>query len=159
MSQYLENALRFEGIISAANHPFLAMDALRLIFGDKISSGQYRDVYDYKPKRGYVIKVTHYQEYNWNEYNIWQEVKDAPYKKWFAPVLDISAGGHFLIMKKAKQPTAAKFPKRIPNFFTDLKKENFGFIGNQFVALDYQHLCRGLDIAFDAGYRKLVFDA
>lgn len=158
MSNYLHNASRFEGIATIQQHPFLSMDLARMVCGEKIGSGQYRDVYEYKLHRGYVVKVTHYQEYNWNEYNVWEAVKDAPYSKWFAPVVDISPGGHFLIMKKVKPiPDKFKLPKTIPQFFTDLKRENFGVLNGRLVAIDYQFILRGLDVCFNCSPQKLVF--
>ena len=159
MNSYMDNAYRFDGIMTIQQYPFLSMDLIRLCCGKKIGNGESRDVYDCKIYPGYVIKVTHYNEHNWNEYNIWEAVKDSPYRKWFAPVKEISPAGNSIIMKKAKPITDnTKLPKSIPEFFTDVKRENFGIIDGRLVAIDYQHLIRAIDISFNCSHRKLIWN-
>lgn len=121
--------------------PFMALDLYRMILGDKISFGVFRNVYDYTP--GTVIKVAYVDwSVNVQEYRIWEAVKRDPAKrKWFAPVVAMSPNGHFLVQKKVRMITDNdKLPRTLPRFFEDVKKDNFGFIGDQFVCFDYHFI-------------------
>lgn len=139
--------------------PFMAEDLYRFVLGDKISSGTFRDVYEYGLTKGFVVKVAEAQpSSNIIEMEIWDKAKDQWYAKWFAPCVRISPNGHFLIQKRARPITNKdKLPKEIPQFFTDLKKDNFGFIGKQLVCLDYQFILRALDYSM-MGKRKLSWE-
>ena len=131
----------------------MTQDLIRFCLGDAIASGEYRCVYNWSFRKDVVCKITWNQEANWAEFNTWSAVKDTHYAKWFAPVIEISACGHFMLMKKARPVNLKKdkLPRRIPNMFTDVKLENFGFIGDQFVCVDYQFLDRSLDLAMNSG--------
>lgn len=118
-------------------------DALSgLIFGDEIGRGAFRIAYEYPLDDSLIIKGAFDQrgiQSNIIEYKIWQDIQYADHlSKWFAPVVGISANGRYLIMKKARMSEDTKeFPDRIPHFFTDLKYQNYGFIGKQLVCVDY----------------------
>lgn len=135
---------------------FSLTDLMRLCLGDKIGEGQYRVVFDFDLIPDTVIKwdKNGVPSCNWNEYNVYNAMKDTKFKKWFAPIVGISPGGEFLLMKKARPITDSdKLPKRLPNFFTDIKRQNFGYIGDQLVCVDYQFIFRALDISFQS-YRE-----
>jgi len=143
--------------LDIAQNIFSLMDLMRLCLGAKIGEGQYRVVYDFDLIPDVVCKwdKNTCPACNWNEFNVWNAMKDTKYKKWFAPVLNISPGGEFLLMQKARPiQDGDKLPTNIPNFFTDIKRENFGFIGTQIVCVDYQFIYRALDLAFNSGTRK-----
>jgi hypothetical protein len=144
---------RFVDISDVSHYPFVTQDALRFICGDKISEGQYRAVFDCDLFKGYVVKVSYTPFANITEFEVWQAVKGTPHAKWFAPCLNISPCGHFLIQKKVRAISDKdKLPKKLPNVFTDIKKTNFGFIGKQLVCHDYQMLCRAIDASFLTNY-------
>ena len=70
--------------------------------------------------------------------------------KWFAPCVDISPSGHFLIQKKCKPLIDIKcLPKNIPGFFTDVHWNNFGMLNGKFVCFDYQFIGNGVNIAMN----------
>lgn len=119
--------------------PTTARDLCGLFLGKLIGSGMSRQVYQFAHDKEYVVKVdvTDSRFQNVLEWEVWQTVKDTKYAKWFAPCLDISANGHFLIQKKIEKIPKKQYPKKIPPFFTDLKYDNFGVIGKQFVCCDY----------------------
>lgn len=136
---------------------FSSEDMVRMCLGEKLGEGQYRIVFDFHLIPDTVCKYdkSYPSHANWNEYNIWNVAKDTKYAKWFAPVIAISPGGEFLLMKKVRPITDSdKLPKNIPNFFADLKRENFGFINDQVVCIDYQFINRAFDLAFNSGTRK-----
>jgi len=132
---------------------FSVEDFARMCLGDRIGEGQYRIVFDFPLIPETVCKFDKAQpsQANWNEYNVWNAVKGTKHEKWFAPVKNISPSGEFLLMKKARPiQDGDKFPKKIPMFFADVKRENFGFIGDQIVCIDYQFIIRAIDISFNA---------
>jgi len=45
-------------------------------------------------------------------------------------------------MQKTEEKPNKPRPKEIPDFFTDIKWDNFGWIGNKFVCHDYGFLYR-----------------
>lgn len=140
---------RFVDLSDVTHYPFVSLDALRFLCGDKISEGQYRAVFECDLIKGAVVKVSYEAFSNITEYEIWQAVKGTSNEKWFAPCISISPCGHFLIQKKVRHITDKdKLPKKLPDVFTDVKKTNFGFIGKQLVCHDYQMLCRAIDAAF-----------
>tara|TARA_B110000503_G_scaffold108036_1_gene161522 strand:- start:213 stop:668 length:456 start_codon:yes stop_codon:yes gene_type:complete len=122
----------------AYNNPELLISCLDLLCGDFIGSGIARDVYVYAMNSNYVVKIDNSDDsgHNFNEYNVWTNVVNQPkYAKWFAPILWSSSDHRIIVQKKTKPIT--QLPKELPSFFTDLKLDNFGKIGSQFVCHDY----------------------
>ena len=126
------------------NFPVSARDLGFLIVGEKIGSGMSRDVYEYLPNKKYVIKVENYsnQFQNVLEYEIWNNIRWLPkhVSQWFAPCGSISPNGIFLLQERTREPS--KYPEKVPYFFKDLKKKNFGMIGKKFVCHDYGSFLR-----------------
>lgn len=144
----LEYAQRFNGLAQAASRPFMSLDLLRMVCQDLIASGSFRDVYEYGLDNNYVIKVTEHNEKNLLEYEVWQAAQGSHYQKWFAPIKYCSPAGNFLVMRKARPiRDTDKLPKKVPSFFTDMKKENYGMINNQLVCIDYHFISRAFDNA------------
>lgn len=119
-------------------------DATDLLCGNLIGEGETRKVYDCTLLPGYVIKVE--QDYssfrNIIEFQAWESVcADYDFGKWFAKIHSLSASGRFLIMEKTRRPERHEWPKKLPWFLTDRKRENFGMsqITGLFVAHDYGH--------------------
>lgn len=119
--------------------PTTARDLTYLFLGEVLGNGMSRSVYAHERDKSLVIKVesggNRFQ--NVLEWEFWQTVKDTKMAKWFAPCVEISPNGIFLIQKRADMIPKNQYPKKIPKFFTDLKYQNFGMIGKQFVCFDY----------------------
>lgn len=64
-------------------------------------------------------------------------VSETSIAKWFAPCVDISPGGIFLLQKRVETRPRSEYPKLIPSFFSDLKYSNYGWLNGQFVCCDY----------------------
>ena len=126
-------------IHSIDERPISARELAGLTLGKKIGEGASRDVYECSLNDKVVIKyeVRGKMFQNVMEWNIWQEVKDTKYASWFAQCLDISPCGLFLVMEKISIPDKKMYPKKVPEFFTDLKYNNFGMVVKQLVAVDY----------------------
>ena len=116
---------------------------VRLICGEKIGSGLYRDVYVLKGYPEYVVKVevdpstgTFANVLEWNNY-----LMHGPWiflGPWLAGCVAINETGRVLIQQRIEH--RGPYPGKIPRMFTDLKRANFGYIGERFVCCDYSFL-------------------
>lgn len=150
-NDFVINAVRVQDVLSLSQMPFATSDLIRFCFGDKIGQGIYRSVYEWSHKKGVVIKYADAVEQNITEWAVWNAVKGTKHSKWFAPVVDCSPCGHFLLMKRARPIRYTdKIPKTAPAFLTDKKKSNYGFIGKQLVCIDYHFISRAFDCAATA---------
>lgn len=119
-------------------------EALDLFISSNLGQGQYRNVYNIEfPIHGKecVLKIENgIGNQNCMEWYMWNEVKHSKeLKKWFSPCYFMSRNGRALIQVKTsplQEKDIRKFDK-IPSYFTDLKKSNYGMIGNQLVSHDY----------------------
>ena len=138
--------------------PFAMQDLVRFCLGDYIASGMSRMVFEWSMRPNTVVKFCSADdcEPNWNEYAVWQAVKDTKAAKWFCPVIDISPCGRFLLMEKAQHiEPGQKLPKKLPNIFTDIHTGNWGWINGQFVCIDYQFITRAVDLALCTSMRPV----
>jgi hypothetical protein len=116
--------------------------------GQQLGSGAFRDVYVFKHDHRWVIKIERNMKNgsfanatewcNWLNHELFFD-----FSKFMAPCLSISEYSNVLIQRRAMREIDGcrkPFPEKIPNWFTDTKRDNFGFIGNQFVCVDYSFL-------------------
>jgi len=126
-------------------NPEIALEAIDLVCDEFIGSGCSRDVYVYGLDPRWVIKIAHSDQEgdNWIEWRIWHNVKHTTdgTKDWFAPCSWISENGRILIQKRTKPLYSREkhIPEKIPAYFTDIKSDNFGWIGRRLVCHDYAH--------------------
>ena len=138
-----DKLLDIERVSDLLNITPIALDFVTSICGHYIGSGSYRSVFDYNLDDRYVVKIEPCNtNCNMVEYMIWDEVKGLInnlewVKKWFAPVKWISPNGRILIMRKTTQKPNKKMPEKIPAFLWDIRADNFGWIGKNFVCHDY----------------------
>lgn len=158
----LKAMTRFEDISIYSKSYFCSSDLFRFCIGNFLGGGAFRSVYDFPLIPNTVIKVCNDLHFaNVVEWEIWQKAKDQKYRKWFAPCLYISPEGRFLIQRKVKTlPDNFKQKMKLPQFFTDIKMDNFGLIGKQVVCHDYHLLTRGLDYSMmanrDVDFQKII---
>lgn len=114
-------------------------DFFHFMCGDLLGSGASRDVYVFAPDPRFVIKIeTGAQSFsNIREWDLWHDAQHMgpEVSKWLAPCVAISACGTVLQQRRTRP--AKTFPDKIPVWMTDTKRQNFGLIGNRFVAHDY----------------------
>lgn len=126
-------------------------DLITSLCGKRLGSGYYRAVHEYNMDNRYVIKLEDgASSCNMTEYLMWKELEHlcgdlAWVKKWFAPVKWISPNGRVLVMRKTSEKPDKKRPEKVPNFLWDVKWDNFGWIGNQFVCHDYGQFYNFID--------------
>lgn len=117
----------------------VAAEFFSLFCADVIAEGSARTVYHCGVNLDLVVKIeTVTQSFqNVNEWTTWQSVRNTIWADWFAPCIEISPCGTVMLQRKTKPKAISKYPSKIPNFFTDTKYANYGFIGNRFVCHDY----------------------
>lgn len=163
----LENNLNsLEEVSNISRLQDVNTDLILSLCGKKIGSGTYRTVYNYNFHEKYVIKLEpNNTDCNVSEYILWDEIQGlkgdlAWVKDWFAPVLWMSPNGKILVMEKTSEnPKNKKLerPREVPAFFTDLKYDNWGWIGNRFVCHDYGFLFKF--IKYEKKMQKIKKDA
>lgn len=120
----------------------IASELITTLCGKHLGSGNFRAVFDYNLDDKYVIKIEWPGTFcNVVEHHLWDEIQElggdlAWVKNWFAPVKWISPNGRILVMKKTTQKDK-KSPEKVPKFLWDVKSDNFGWIGKNFVCHDY----------------------
>lgn len=115
--------------------------AKRELCGKEIGSGSTRVVYECKVNKDYVVKIAFDgPDANILEHAVWDYIFACPsIAKWFAECVFLSQNGMVLVQKKVSFPENAEYPKQIPWYFTDIKKNNFGFIDGRLVCVDYSN--------------------
>lgn len=140
-----DDFLDMERADSMLKIPAVGYDFVTCICSKFIGSGIHRSVFEYSLDDRYVVKIEPKNtNQNTVEWMIWNEVQYltgdlAWVKDWFAPVKWISPNGRILVMKKTKPQYKAekKLPTKIPKFLWDVKHNNFGWIGKNYVCHDY----------------------
>lgn len=121
----------------------VSVDMVSSLFGKYLGEGCFRTVFEYALDSDYVIKIEESgSQCNLVEYMMWDEIQglhgNLEYvKKWFAPVKWISPNGRLLVMKKTLIKDNRVKPTEVPEFLWDIKEDNFGWIGNNYVCHDY----------------------
>lgn len=113
-------------------------DLKSLLLGKVLGEGIHRKTYVYKPNPKLVMKVADsYPNINVLEDEVWMMVKDTSVAKWFAPCINISDCGIYLLQERVEHRPKSDYPELIPSFFGDTKYKNFGWIDGRFVCCDY----------------------
>jgi hypothetical protein len=127
---------------------------IRCLLGEGIGRGSTREVFTLQFDQTKVVKIEDggLSFANVQEYALWEEVKHTTWKRWFAPVYGIDTLGTALVQARTSPLSDREWGrvKVLPNFFTDLKKQNFGMLNGKVVCHDYALnliACRGLRAA------------
>lgn len=114
-------------------------DIFRLLVGNKIGGGCYRDVYELTLNPELVIKIEQnsYRFHNILEYELWKALRRTDQAKWLAPVKAISPCGTCIIMARTQPVPADLLPKFVPAWLTDIKPDNWGWYKDRAVCHDY----------------------
>jgi hypothetical protein len=126
----------------------VAWQSLYMMCGSHIGGGTYRQVFRSRFNAEEVIKVEMGSGdfANIHEWEVWQQVQyHAPMAKWFAPCKFISPAGSVMIQAKTLPCSKKDLPKMVPGFLTDLKADNWGWIGDRVVCHDYGNILIGVD--------------
>lgn len=124
----------------AVNRPEITVDSLDILCGKYIGSGSNRDVFECNLNKNLVVKIEKPDSdshENIIEWKIWNLVAYTDYDKWFARCAWLSRNGKILLMEKTRPKPNKERPEMIPDFFSDIKDSNWGWIGNQFTCHDY----------------------
>ena len=114
---------------------------VKQICGEQIGSGQFRDVYVLKDNPKYVVKIERDPSrgmfINVQEWTNFINHRYTSIEKWLAPCEFINETGQIMVQRRVVHKARKFYPTTIPYVFTDLKLNNFGWIGKRFVACDY----------------------
>lgn len=118
--------------------PVVGHELFNFLCGDMIGYGVSRAVFEYRRDPTCVIKIER-EDYcaNAKEMEYWRHVEHTEAGKWFAPCVELSYHGKILIQKKATELPWEKYPKKLPEFLTDTKYQNYGMYKGKFVCFDY----------------------
>jgi hypothetical protein len=116
--------------------------------GKLLGKGLYRDVYELKGDKDYVIKIqramTQGDFSNALEWNYYQRNEDWDRLiRWLAPAIAIDETSQILVQRRAIFKTIDKYPEKMPSIFSDFKIQNYGWIDKKFVCVDYAGLLLG----------------
>ena len=120
----------------------------------QIGQGLYRKVFSLQNNPDWVVKLEldgPTPHNNMMEFAVWTacEFYD-PGKQWLAPCWEIYNEGRILVQRKVETPPDDfEWPERVPNWLTDLKKQNFGLLDGRLVSCDY-----GCDLPLAKGISK-----
>jgi hypothetical protein len=126
--------------IAIHESPTACRDLAHLFVGTRVGYGVSRHVFSVEHDPTLVIKWENEGKMfqNQQEWLIWQSIKGFPETaRWFAPCVDISPNGIWLLQKRCLKIPKEKYPKEMPDFLGDLKYQNFGLLGKRVVAMDY----------------------
>lgn len=115
-------------------------DLVRMICGDYLGGGVARRVFAHglDPRLVVKVEVQSCSFQNIAEWHAWEDVQHTKWADWFAPCHYISPCGTVLLQSRTKPAGRAFiYPKRLPNFFTDLKPANVGLLKGRLVVHDY----------------------
>jgi hypothetical protein len=122
--------------------------------------GSARSVYQCKMHPGFVVKYQHNGRFdNVIENEIWESLCMADWwSKWLAECVFISKTGKILVQEKVLLKESKKdYPKKIPTFFTDIKIENYGFVGDQLKCCDYAYVLQRLTGCMNKKMRRAAW--
>lgn len=115
-------------------------DFLHLVVGKTIGAGEFRIVFEHEHRSDLVLKFEPRGQsfQNIAEWDFWNENKNNKrVGRWLAPCDYISPCGIILVMRRTTKPTKKDYPNMVPEFLTDLKRQNFGMYRGRLVAHDY----------------------
>lgn len=114
-------------------------EAFNILCGDKVGGGMSRQVFACNLLPDCVVKVESQPWFqNVMENEVWYRIRDTKWARWFAPTRWISPYGRLLIMERTMPVSMKELPAKVPKFFTDMKRQNWGKLPNgKIVCHDY----------------------
>jgi hypothetical protein len=103
-------------------------EAFNLLCGEKIGKGMSRTVFECALLPGCVVKVEEdgHRFQNIMEWQTWCIVSHTKASRWFAQCKWISPNGKLLIQERTRPPAPQDYLPRVPIWFTDTKRTNWG---------------------------------
>ena len=118
---------------------------MKNIYGKLIGEGKFRKVYEYLPNKQFVVKVNKpfisnnevilNHDYNLEEYKNFLLLKKYDLDIWVAECFYLN--DIFLMRRVDNLP---KGVYRVPTFFPERKKNNYGWLNQRIVCIDYPEI-------------------
>ena len=114
-------------------------EAINMLCTRHIGGGSTREVWTSGLLPDCVVKLESGDQNFQNvlEWETWQQVKDTKFASWFAPCKHISACGVVLVQTLTTVPGMSDLPEKMPAFFCDFKRSNYGMLNGKLVCHDY----------------------
>lgn len=108
-------------------------EAFNLLCGEQIGRGMSRQVFECALVPGCVVKIeTDPQRFqNIIEWETWRIVSCMSASRWFAECRWISPNGRILIQERTRPAGIGELPDKVPVWFSDLKRSNWGMAPSQ----------------------------
>jgi hypothetical protein len=128
------------------SNAFVHKELWDLMCSEPIGEGCSRKVFVCKLDQTLVLKLetASYSFNNIREWELWEDVRhDKDASRWLAPCVAISSCGAMMLQKRTKIATKKRYPKKVPQWMTDLKYQNWGLLDGKIVCHDYgNHLAQ-----------------
>lgn len=114
-------------------------EAKSLFVGEQLGRGVARKTFLLRHDPSLVCKIESKAQsfQNVSEWETWLWLSPGKKSEWLAPCVAISACGSMLLQKRTQPVRQEELPKMVPDFLTDLKRENFGMLDGRIVCHDY----------------------
>lgn len=119
------------------------LDMFNFACGQLLGEGVSRKTFVCRFNDSFVLKVETPQVWrgfdNVREWEFWRDNQgNKAITKWLCPCQTLSPDGRILMQHRAQPlPSDYVMPEKIPEFLTDLKRENFGLYRGKLVCVDY----------------------
>lgn len=139
------SVVSFSGLHHFAADYHLLGDFFDFFCGAELGEGTSRTVYEFRLDPMYVIKIQRTEKdktafQNVSEFDTWTNINGhhKELAKFLAPCWNISSCGRVLLMRKTEKiKDNQRMPKKIPEFLSDTKTQNWGVIEGKVVCHDY----------------------
>jgi hypothetical protein len=118
-------------------------DAFNLLCGKLIGEGIHRKVFECRVRPDLVVKVETEDDWryfsNVHEMKFWSDNQYAvAVAQWLAPCEYLAPDGRILLQRRVQSiRDTDMLPDKLPMFLTDIKRENFGWLNEKLVCVDY----------------------
>ena len=134
--------------------PSILRDLTSFVCAESLGTGMSRLVFVYRPNPKWVIKIEEKGFQNVLEQYVWSRVHETEFRKWFAPIIDVSPLGTVVLMERTTPARPNEFLKQMPAFLTDFKRSNYGMLNGRLVCHDY-----GTNLLTEVGMTKRMRNA
>jgi len=113
-------------------------DLLQGAAGNLIGRGSSRAVYEWLPDPKLVLKIETTKTFqNVMEWEVYAYLAGSKMEQYLAEPIWIGAYGSVMLMKRTQPINDSQLPKILPDWLSDRKRENFGWLDGKVVCHDY----------------------
>lgn len=130
-------------------------DMVQGMAGKKIGQGASRAVFEWIPDPKLVLKIEIAATFqNVMEWEVYDYLSGTEWAKYLARPVFIGSYGSVLLMQKTQPLNDSQLPRLLPDWISDRKRENFGWLDGRVVCHDY-----GVNDLVRTVHRRMRFQA